>query len=137
MTTALDTVRRATPAGREGLALARGLGWFSLVLGATELALPGALSRTLGLGNRPALVVAGYGLREVGVGAGILLAADPAPWIQARIAGDALDLATLAVPLATRPDRRSADLTALLLTVGITALDLLCARRLGALPSLR
>ncbi|MGI4977931.1 MAG: hypothetical protein ACRYG6_13405 [Janthinobacterium lividum] len=136
MSTALATVRTASPAGHQGRDLARGLGWFSLVFGLTELALPGALSRTLGFGNRPALVAA-YGVREIAAGAGILLGGDPAPWIQARIAGDALDLATIAVPLFTRPDRREVDLTALLVTAGVTALDILCARRLGALPRLR
>ncbi len=136
MTTALDTVRRpAAPAPRQGLALARGLGWFSIALGLTELLLPRTLARTLGLGHRPALV-AGYGVREVGVGVGILLGADPAPWIQARIAGDALDLATLAVPLVARPGHRGADVTALLAVIGTTALDLFCARQLGALSRL-
>ena len=137
MTTALETIPRpAAAARRQGLALARGLGWFSIVLGLTELVLPGTLSRTLGLGRRPGLV-AGYGVREIAAGVGILLGADPAPWIQARIAGDALDLATIAVPLFTRPDRRDVDLAALLVTAGVTALDILCARRLGALPRLR
>lgn len=134
MTTALDTVRSpAPPVQRQGLALARGLGWFSIVLGVTEVMLPHTLSRTLGLGRRPALL-AGYGVREIAAGVGILLGADPAPWIQARIAGDALDLATLAVPLVARPGHRGADATALLAVAGVTALDILCARQLGASP---
>ncbi len=134
MTTALDTIRRpAPPAGRQGLALARGLGWFSIALGVTELVLPRTLSRTLGLGRRPALL-AGYGVREIAAGAGLLLGADPAPWVQARIAGDALDLATLAVPLFARPRHRGAAAAAVLAVAGVTALDILCARRLGALP---
>ncbi len=123
-------------APRQGLALARGLAWFSIALGVTELVLPRTLSRSLGLGRRPQLV-AGYGLREVGAGLGLLLGADPAPWIRARIAGDALDLATLAVPLVARPGHRGADAAALLAVAGVTALDLLCARQLGALPGPR
>ena len=127
MATSLDT------APRQGLALARGLAWFSIALGVTELVLPRTLSRTLGLGRRPGLV-AGYGLREIGAGVGILLGADPAPWIRVRIAGDALDLATLAVPFVARPGHRRADAVALLAVAGVTALDLLCARQLGVLP---
>lgn len=133
MTTALATFR---PAASPGVALARGLAWFSIGLGLAELALPRTLSRGLGLGRHPALVT-GYGVREVAAGLGILLGADPAPWIQGRIAGDALDLATLAAPLLARRGHRRADAAALLAVAGITALDLLCARQLGVLPRRR
>ncbi len=46
-------------------------------------------------GGREALVQA-YGAREVATGAAILMSHDPTPWIWGRVAGDALDLATLA-----------------------------------------
>ena len=48
--------------------LARGLGWFSLALGAVELMAPGHITRTLGLEGKEALVRA-YGAREVASGA--------------------------------------------------------------------
>ncbi len=131
MTTALDTIRSPSPpAAHQGLALARGLGWFSIALGLAELVLPHTLSRSLGLGRRPALL-AGYGVREVAAGVGLLLGADPAPWVQARIAGDALDLATLAVPLFASPGHRGRAATAVLAVAGVTALDILCARQLA------
>ena len=95
--------------------------------------LPHTLSRTLGLGRRPGLL-ATYGVREIAAGAGILLGANPAPWVQARIAGDALDLATLAAPLVANPRHRGAGALAVLAVAGVTALDILCAHRLSAPP---
>ena len=134
MTTALDTIRSpALPDRSQAFALARFLGWFSIALGVTELVLPHTLSRALGLGRRPGLLAA-YGVREIAAGAGILLGANPAPWVQARIAGDALDLATLAAPLVASRGHRGASALAALAVAGVTALDILCARQLSAPP---
>jgi hypothetical protein len=75
--------------------LARGLGWFSIALGAAELVAPKAISRALGMEHRAGLVRA-YGLREIANGIAILSSAKRKPWLWGRVAGDALDLATLA-----------------------------------------
>ncbi len=113
------------------VAMARGLGWFSLALGAAEVLAPRAIARGVGLRGGEGLVAA-YGAREIATGAGLLLARDPAPWVWGRVAGDALDLATLA---AARPrggremDNRGLALAAVL---GAAALDLVCARALAA-----
>lgn len=120
----LPAVRHVRSAPRT---VARGLGWFSLALGAAEWWRPGRTARAVGAPGAAA-VVRVWGLREIAVGAGLLLARRPAPWMWARVAGDVLDLATL---LAGRdpamPRRRRAAWGAVL---GITALDLLCARAL-------
>lgn len=109
--------------------VAKGLGVFSLALGAGELLAPGLLGRLLGLPGRPMLFRA-YGLREIGAGLGILTQRRMAPWVWARVAGDALDLATLAF---ARPRSRAevAGLTtAATAVIGVLALDLFCAVRL-------
>ena len=47
-----------------GEQLARGLGWFSIGLGLTEIAAAPILARTLGLVGKEGLIRA-YGLREI------------------------------------------------------------------------
>ena len=112
-------------------ATARALGWFSLGLGAVETAAPNALARWLGTRRRPGLVRAAYGLREVGVGAALLTTSRPRPWVWARVAGDVLDLATLAAALGGRRANRGAVGMALASVAAVTALDVRTALALG------
>ena len=109
--------------------IARGLGWFSIGLGVAELIAPGALSRSLGMREHNALV-RGFGLREIGAGLGILSMKDPTPWVWARVAGDALDLASLLVSLGPNNPRRGSATAAFLSVAGITLADILTARSL-------
>ena len=87
--------RQSLPLPRaQARSVATALGWFSLALGATELLAPRTLTRWLGMkGSEPLLRA--YGLREIGTGIGILTAREPAGWMWGRVAGDALDMATL------------------------------------------
>ena len=62
------------------LALAEGLGWFSIGLGLAELAAPHSLARFLGMEGHAGLIRA-YGVREVVTGVGILAQDDPTPWV--------------------------------------------------------
>jgi hypothetical protein len=93
---------------------ARALGWFSIGLGVAELVMPRALARAAGMPNVPTLTRL-YGLREIGVGIGLLASKDPAPWLWARVAGDALDMATVGAGLVTagKPVRTLATLATL------------------------
>jgi hypothetical protein len=111
--------------------VARGLGWFSIALGLTELVAPGKLARTLGLEGHERLLQA-YGGREIGAGMWAL-SDTPAPAIWGRGAGDLVDLATLAYGLrgADGEQRRNAWI-ALGAVAGITAVDLLTAASLTA-----
>jgi hypothetical protein len=111
--------------------LARGLGWFSLALGAAEIAAPGMISRTLGMRERNGLVRL-FGLRELGAGAGILLQSNPTPWMWARVAGDTLDLAALLLGLDRRNPRRGSATAAFVSVAAISLVDYLCARDLSA-----
>jgi hypothetical protein len=116
--------------------VARGLGWFSIALGLAELVAPGKLARSLGLEGNERLLQA-YGSREIG--AGIWALSDtPAPAIWGRVAGDLVDLATLAAGLRGGDDeqRRNAWI-ALAAVAGITAVDILTAASLTAEQSER
>ena len=80
------------------MALARGLGWFSIGLGLAEMLAPRMLGKQLGMEGKESLLRF-YGAREMAAGVGILMSDNPGPWIWGRVAGDALDLATLATGL--------------------------------------
>jgi hypothetical protein len=75
--------------------VARGLGWFSIGLGLAEILMPRAMARGLGMQGREQLLFV-YGLREIATGIGLLASSRRTPWMWGRVAGDALDMATLA-----------------------------------------
>ena len=123
------STRRKRPRGDTTLAVARGLGWFSIGLGVAELVAPRAMARNLGLRDN-ATLVAGYGAREIATGIGILTQDDPTPWMWGRVGGDALDLATLGAGLtdsSTEHDRVGLAIGAV---AGVTVLDVICAQSL-------
>ena len=62
------------------------------------------MARVAGAPNLPMLTRA-CGLREIGTGIGILTSKDPSPWLWARVAGDALDIAAVGGGLVTRGRR--------------------------------
>jgi len=105
---------------------ARALGWFSIGLGLAELAMPRTLARAAGMPNLPTLTRT-YGLREIGTGIGILTSKDPSPWLWGRVAGDALDIATVGTGLVTagRPLRTLGSVAMLL---GIAYIDMKVAQ---------
>ena len=110
--------------------LARGLGWFSIALGAAEVLAPGTLARSLGLRDKEGLIRT-YGLREIATGVAILSATDPRPWIWARVGGDALDIATLTQAFDADNPKKGNVGVALAAVAGVTALDVHCGRRLS------
>ena len=110
--------------------LAKGLGWFSIGLGLLELLAAGKLCRALGLEDHETLVRV-YGAREVATGVAILASHDATPWIAGRIAGDAVDLATLAAAgSSARGAQKDNVALALVAGAGVTALDGICLRGL-------
>ena len=111
--------------------VARGLGWFSIGLGLTEVVAGRELGRTLGMENHGGLFRV-FGLREIATGVAILAMEQPRAGVWARVAGDALDLAALGTGF-TADNPKKQNLAAAFATVaGITALDYWCARRLGS-----
>jgi hypothetical protein len=106
--------------------LARALGWFSIGLGLTELLAPRALTRWLGMEGSEALVRA-YGMREIGAGI-MTLSPDKGLGLQSRVAGDALDIATLLPALRGDNPKRDNVAIALAMVVGVTLLDIAGAK---------
>ncbi|HET6229289.1 MAG TPA: hypothetical protein VFE05_04360 [Longimicrobiaceae bacterium] len=113
----------------DGETLARGLGWFSIGLGLAEVLAPDQLCEALGMEGKESLIRF-YGLRELAAGVGILSGRKPAGWLWARVAGDALDLATLAAALDDN-DKRGNVAGAIAAVAGVTLLDVICARQLS------
>ena len=116
-----------TPAGK----LSHQLAYFSLVLGALELFAAPRLTRMLGMQGKEDLVRA-YGVREIVKGVGILSSANPTPWLWGRVAGDALDLATLAAAYPNNPKSRNVAI-AIANVAAVSMLDVMCAQQLGAI----
>ncbi len=110
--------------------LARGLGIFSIALGIAEVAAPHAIARWLGMRGQARLIQA-YGVREIATGIGILASRDPTPWIWGRVAGDGLDLATLATGLEGNNPKKGNVGIAMAAVAGVTALDVYCAQVLS------
>lgn len=106
--------------------LATFLGLFSMGLGLAEALAPGTMANVTGV-RSPGMLRA-YGLREMVSGVGILTNDRPAFWLWTRVAGDAMDLATLgaAYAEAERSDRAKLMASAAAV-IGVAALDLVCA----------
>ena len=123
----MDTRTRLSGRPKALRSAAVGLGLFSIGLGAVELLAPRALARATGLKGQESLLRA-YGLREIASGLGLLASDDPRNWLWARLAGDALDVSTLATrAFGGASGEASNARKALLLTAPIGALDLLFA----------
>jgi hypothetical protein len=114
------------------MTVARGLGWFSIGLGLAELA-TGGLSES----PRARMLVRLYGVREIATGIGAVVQKNPEPWIKARVAGDALDLATLAAAGARRDADRGPILFAIAGVAAVTAADIWCAKALAEQSRIR
>lgn len=106
--------------------VANGLGWLSLGLGAAELLAPRALDRFLGVRSKLGAYRL-FGVREILTGVGLLTGGRKSPWLWARVAGDALDLAALGRLIGTRHAHHGNALTATAAVVSLTALDVWAA----------
>lgn len=111
--------------------VARGLGWFSLALGAAELFAPQALGRAIGVGRHPTMLPM-LGLREIASGLGILSGHRTSGFLWSRVGGDAMDLALLALAMRATPQNRRRILLAVAAVAGVTLLDVLSGRAHGA-----
>lgn len=105
------------------------LGLFSIGLGLTELFAAKPLARALGMQGDEGLLRF-YGLREIATGVGIFAAEDKAPWLWGRVAGDALDVATLMGHFEDNP-RREGIMTALAAVAGVAVVDVIAAQALS------
>lgn len=111
--------------------LARGLGWFSIGLGMTELLAPDVIAKISGVPNsRPGLIRL-YGLREIAAGVAIFSQKEPAAGLWSRVAGDALDLASLGMAFTSPDAKRGRIAFATANVLAVTALDLIAAKQLS------
>ena len=122
--------QRHSRANGSAVALARSLGWFSIGLGLAEMLAPRVLTERLGVEGKEGLLRF-YGMREFAAGLGILVSDNPGPWMWGRVAGDALDLATLATGLVAHNPRKGNLAMALAAVAGLTALDGISAQALS------
>jgi uncharacterized membrane protein len=119
--------------------VARGLGWFSVALGAAQLAAPRRLARLIGVkdNDEQSAAMRAVGVREVATGVGILARPRPAGWLWGRVIGDAIDLALLAKADTKERGRTAAAMAAV---AGVTVPDLVESARLtranGASPEI-
>lgn len=107
---------------------ASGLGWLSIGLGAAEVLMPRLMGRVTGMRGASALLFL-YGVREIVTGIGLLKARDPTPWLWARVAGDALDLTTLAGY--RRSHNKVRNSLAMAAVAGVAAVDLTMAKAMS------
>jgi hypothetical protein len=111
------------------------LGWFSVGLGVAELFFARRMARMLGMKGQEGLLRL-YGLREIATGVGIFACReDPAAFVWGRVAGDALDIATLAASVSGNP-RKAAIALALANVGAVTAVDAMTARELSLVKAL-
>jgi hypothetical protein len=111
--------------------LATGLGWFSVALGCSEVLFPRQIARLIGAPETAGTfaTLQGYGAREIANGLAILAEPDRPAWLWGRVAGDVLDLATLASFMGSPRSDRTRTTLASIAVLGVTGLDLFCARR--------
>ena len=126
--------RDVTTVGIDAARLARALGWFSLSLGIAEVLAPRFVARLAGArGVHPGLVRF-CGMREIASGMMIFgQGRKPRAAMWSRVAGDAMDIATLAAVAGAGASgtRKGALAFATANVLGVTALDVYCAHALG------
>ncbi len=109
--------------------LALGLGWVSLGVGLAAIAAPVPLMKAFGLGDRPNLGRF-LGVRDLVLGAGLLLGQNTAAWCRARGVADALDVVLIGGGAATGAYRRDRAPMGVASGAGFSALSFWLARRL-------
>jgi len=115
--------------------LARNLGWFSIGLGATELLAPGFIARISGApdSERSRMVIRAYGGREIAQGIAILASMPrPAGWMWGRVAGDLLDIGSVAVGMFSKDGNVPRGIFAMSSLLAVTAVDHYCADTLSS-----
>lgn len=130
-TTRTEPVKTSLPPQYRGDGQSRGplatfLGLFSIGLGVAEMLTPRRMEKFTGVHQSGLLRF--YGVREITSGAGILTSDSPGGWLWSRVAGDVLDLVTLAAAYAEGNAKdRARALQSIAAVSGVAVLDVLCA----------
>jgi uncharacterized membrane protein len=115
--------------------LARNLGWFSIGLGATEILAPSLVARISGAPDNKLsrTVIRTYGGREIAQGIAILSSMPrPAGWMWGRVAGDVLDIGSVAVGMFAKDGNVPRGMMAMTSLLAVTAIDQYCADKLSS-----
>lgn len=123
--------------GTGGQSLSDFLGFFSIGLGLAQVAMPGVMSRVVGIDHedgRNRNMMRLMGAREISHGLAILTQKQPEKAVWSRVAGDVLDLALLGKALTNRDNARARTLFATANVLAVTALDVLAATSLTKQP---
>jgi uncharacterized membrane protein len=110
---------------RPGTKLGKGLGWFSIALGVTELVAPRGVARIIGVeptGKVP-VVTRLFGLREIAAGALLLMKPTSPYGSWNRVFGDLLDLMTMGVAMKRGSTSVARNAFAIGNVAAVTALD--------------
>jgi len=113
--------------------LTKGLGWFSIGLGAAQITAPRKVAQLIGLGNMPGrqTFLRLCGAREIAAGIGILSGWKTHGWIWSRVAGDLMDIAALGSAMKSEDANKARLAAATAAVLGVTALDVYCGRELS------
>ena len=124
-----DTVPElATPVWAKRMAL--GVGVFSIGLGLAEVLAPRKVTRLFGV-DRGVGLVRGLGLREIASGMGILMGSRIAPVLWGRVAGDAMDMASLGAAMRDEDANRKMVAIGIGAVAGVMLLDAFLGKRLS------
>jgi uncharacterized membrane protein len=111
--------------------LALGLGWFSVGLGLAQIFAPRGMAKLVGIEKGRGLMRV-LGLRELINGCGILTQRKQSGWLWARVAGDVIDASLLSSSLGAANANRRRVAIATAAVAGVTAVDVICGKRLAA-----
>jgi len=116
---------------QQGSGAAAALGWFSIGLGLAELAAPRSVAQLIGVPDDDSSrgVLRAYGAREIATGIGILSSRQNSGWLWARVAGDVLDMATLAAVMRRDGVEGGKIASAMASVAGVMVADIAAARQ--------
>ena len=114
---------------KNGTALASGLGWFSIGLGAAELAAPAMLAKLIGARNTTTArtTLRAYGVRELIAGIAILAGPRRSLPLWNRVVGDVIDLATIGLAARAKKCDRGRLFASAAGVAGVMAIDIFAA----------
>jgi uncharacterized membrane protein len=110
----------------------RGLGWFSVGLGLTQIIAPRLVQRLIGVPEGNTFGMRSLGLRELVSGLGMLDGRLPEGFLGGRVVGDVMDLSLLGVALRDRHAKPARLAVTGLAVLGVTALDVWARRKLAS-----
>jgi len=112
--------------------LAKGLGLFSIALGAAEILGSTQIGELIGADRKFRAFLPILGVREIAHGIGILSSVKPTTAVWTRVGGDAIDLAYLGAAFAGKDTNKKRLAGTLLAILGVGVLDVLLAKKLSS-----